>query len=178
MQQFSTILIFVILLLGCNTNMQEQEKVQEQKKEPEVALPVKPCSREEVKETVLSLFKAEIDSTETEYELNRNGERTEIHNPSQDVIDLKQDVVKDSIDNIFSTPSNETTCNCEATIYYTVREKIYKRLYWHDSNGNPLYTGDWREVHDDWEKPHSYKEDVKYDVKTSDDGKTYVELYK
>ncbi len=134
----------------------------------------KPCSRREVKETVLSLFKSKFDSINSKIE-------------------------KDSIDEIFSTPVNANDCNCEGIIYYYERSREltteqnnqldkYRRLIHGqevrdkvDSEG--IYVAKINQILDNrkkwgWGKPVFSKQTIKYEVKISDDGKTYVQLSK
>jgi len=177
-------ILSTILLTGCNGNIQEQ------KQEQQTAATVKPCSREDVKKEVLSLFEAKFRSIDSSY------------------IGYSK-ISSDSLGDIFSNQKNENTCGCEASVYYSYSNKDYtseqkkqldsllnliptslggKRIAYGtkaDSLENVCRNSGWNEkykqIHDNpagWSVPKPDKQAVKYDVKVSDDGKTYVELHK
>jgi hypothetical protein len=162
-------IVFVILLTGCNGNIQES------KKESGTAATVKPCSREDVKKEVLSLFESKFKSIDSTY------------------IGYSK-ILSDSLSDIFSNQKNENTCGCEASVYYSYSNKDYtseqkKQLDSLDKLISINPSGDihessvkkYRQIHDNpkgWSEPKSSKDVIKYEVKVSDDGKTFVELYK
>jgi len=136
----------------------------------------KPGSREDVKKEVLSLFKAKVDSLDGQSELDKDGNPTDIHSPKNDVVWVKYKLVKDSIGDVFSGPIKNNTCQCEATVYYYVQANFYKRwstTYPREHIGD---AGGYKDLNNGWEKAQFDKENVKYDVRLSDDGKAYVSL--
>ncbi|HVA97500.1 MAG TPA: hypothetical protein VNG53_01285 [Bacteroidia bacterium] len=235
----------------------------------------KPCSNEDVKKEVLSLFKSEFVVLKGNKTFNPNNET---------ILDVTDSIMVDSLDDIFSNPTNDNKCNCEGIIYYhhinkdlnteqkdtisqdysLLKEKaeigyidcqafrmgqnfqlpetdmfnIIEREYdsdvlinndsiniaaehklqkilndsnnfpnvrnsndygvLNDSNNANLRAELWKQIiynynqvkslkeemnkiennPKGWNNPIFYKQDVKYEVKKSDDGKIYVELYK
>ncbi|HTB31987.1 MAG TPA: hypothetical protein VK808_08185 [Bacteroidia bacterium] len=83
-------LLIPILLIGCNM-------VQD-----------KPCSRQDVKDTILSLF------AKNSINYYNNGRWI-----------IYDDVISDSIVDITSNPVNQNTCGCEGNIYYRRLSKIH-----------------------------------------------------
>jgi len=194
------LILSIILLSGCNGQVQKQQQ------EQETATPAKPCSREDVKKEVISLFESEFKSIDSTY------------------IGYSK-ILNDSLGDIISNQKNDNTCNCEATIYYSYSNRDYtseqkKQLdsinnlipILNDqlqkivsSGGTTINNGkgsiivdyghvadsldyihkkldkQYSQIHDNpkgWSEPKSSKRAIKYEVKISDDGKAYVELYK
>ena len=189
-------LLIPILLIGCNI-------VQD-----------KPCSREDVKQEVISLFEKRNpipDGTEfylsanVKYEGNGNsfyGIPTD--NSVRDAMVIsgrtKSIFIKDTIEDIFSTPKRNQTCECEATIYRYVLNQgdsvMYGATYRYNSTTRKevieeTYTFNYTtrkyegtktanppQFITTYEKIDTVKTKAEYEVKVDDEGKTHVMLYR
>src|SRR5580704_12847058 len=102
MKTIGSVLFFSVLMFfsACN-NMPNNSTVYDKQNVSD-----KPCSSEVVKNQVLSMYSNSF--IKGRY-------------ASEDVVIVK--LVKDSIDDIISTPVSNNTCKCEGTIYYYYQEK-------------------------------------------------------
>jgi len=129
------VLFFMILLIGCNLNLQPKDNNSQSTPMPKEK--VKPCSREDVKIEVIKLFEKSNPipdgqemymSGEVKYQGNGNSFRgiptgSSVWDAYIISSRTKSVFIKDSIDDIFSTPQDDKTCDCEATIYRYVLNK-------------------------------------------------------